>query len=92
MATANGKGVPHKLNTSVNHLAALLKNLPESLPLDPPQSSYHFSLDEDDVSQEGVAYTFNRRLEIAFEVHSLPPSGQLPIKEQGQWWQENFEK
>ena len=53
MATANGKGVPHKLNTSVNHLAALLKNSPESLPLNPPQSSYHFSLDEDDVSQEG---------------------------------------
>jgi hypothetical protein len=45
-------GIPRELNTCLKHLATLLKNLPSSIPLDPSQSSYAFSLDPDDVKDE----------------------------------------
>jgi hypothetical protein len=66
-------GIPRELDTKISQLGNLLKNLPDSLPLDPPvlQSRYHFSLDPDDVKEEGQIYAFNRNLEVCFQTHTL---------------------
>jgi hypothetical protein len=56
-------GPPQELISRINHLGNLLKFLPDSLPLDPPDSKYYFGLDTDDVEQEGVRYAFNCNLE-----------------------------
>ncbi|KAJ7869263.1 hypothetical protein B0H14DRAFT_2571874 [Mycena olivaceomarginata] len=75
-------GIPQELNTRLKHLATLLKNLPSSIPLDPSQSSYAFSLDPDDVKDEGHAYAFNPALELAFQTHKLRDT-QLLFTERG---------
>lgn len=77
------KAIPLELNTSINHLANLLSHLPEGLPLNPSESSYHFDLDVDDILEEGYGYALNRRLEIAFEVSTLPVGAPLQLKERG---------
>jgi hypothetical protein len=66
-------GIPRELDTKINRLGNLLKHLPDSLPLDPPvsQSRYQFSLDPDDVKEEGQTYAFNRNLEVCFQTHKL---------------------
>ncbi|KAJ6629885.1 hypothetical protein B0H10DRAFT_1939511 [Mycena sp. CBHHK59/15] len=75
-------GIPREINTCINHLATLLKHLPISIPLDPPdsKSTYHFGLDPEDVKQEGMIYTFNRNLEVSFQTHKLY-DGTLIFKE-----------
>ncbi|KAK7043426.1 hypothetical protein R3P38DRAFT_3440427 [Favolaschia claudopus] len=67
------KGIPRELNTRLKYLSTLLKHLPDSLPLNLPQdeTTYHFFLDSEDVNEEGKAYAFNRRLEVAFQTHKL---------------------
>ncbi|KAJ7455838.1 hypothetical protein FB451DRAFT_1184129 [Mycena latifolia] len=69
----------------MNHLANLMKHLPNSLPLNPPASGSesHFQLDPDDVKSEGMMYAFNRNLEICFETHKLR-GGKLLFTEHGQ--------
>jgi hypothetical protein len=49
-------GPSSELVSHINHLGALLQNLPSSLPLDPPESSYSFGLGNDDITTEGVWY------------------------------------
>ena len=79
------KGVPSELNTQINYLAALLKHLPLSLPLDPPDemSKYQFRFDDGDVAEEGLYFAFNRCLENCFETHLLAPNATIIFKECG---------
>jgi len=58
------------LNNAIDHLAQLLKHLPDTLPLARDGTSVDFSLDPDDVKDEGLGYALNRRLEILFKTHS----------------------
>ncbi|KAG1736095.1 uncharacterized protein EDB91DRAFT_1083444 [Suillus paluster] len=51
------------LISQIEHLGRLLKNLPQSLPLNPPNSFYDFGLDTEMVEEEGVWFAFNRNLE-----------------------------
>ncbi|KAJ7882067.1 hypothetical protein B0H14DRAFT_2565587 [Mycena olivaceomarginata] len=76
-------GIPRELNTRLKHLATSLKNLPSSIPPDPSQSSYTFSLDPDDVKDEGNAYAFNRALELAFQISQASGRAQLLFTERG---------
>ncbi|KIM38062.1 hypothetical protein M413DRAFT_13027 [Hebeloma cylindrosporum] len=80
------RGIPAEINTSINHLANLLSHLPEHLPMNPSQSTYHFGLDPDDISEEGHCYALNRCLEVAFEVSLLPAGAPLVLKERGPRW------
>ena len=50
-------GPPSQLISRINHLHNLLKNFPWSLPLDPTESCYSFSLDMEDVEEEGMWFT-----------------------------------
>jgi hypothetical protein len=77
-------GIPQDLDTRAKHLFKLLKHLPTSILLDPPDenSTYHFYLDPEDVAEEGSMFAFNRRLEVAFQTHKLRGSP-LVFKERG---------
>jgi hypothetical protein len=57
----------------LDRLQGLINTLPHTLPLNPTDSNYHFDLDPDDLD-EGHWFALNRRLEIAFQVHTLPKS------------------
>lgn len=73
MATHNvkpkytGIGTSQALNSRVEHLANLLRNLPETLPLNPDQSHYHFAADPADIEDLGLYGAFAHNLEICFE-------------------------
>ncbi|KAF6761517.1 hypothetical protein DFP72DRAFT_842427 [Ephemerocybe angulata] len=82
--SASKKGVPAAINTAINRLKALCAHLPKSLPLDPPNTKLSFALDEEDVKEEGLAYAFNRQMEVAFAVHSLKSGANIVIAERGQ--------
>ncbi|KAG1722946.1 hypothetical protein EDB19DRAFT_1834792 [Suillus lakei] len=71
------------LISRIEHLGRLLKNLPQSLPLDPPNSSYDFGLDTEMVEEEGVWFAFNRNMEVCFETHKLGRSGTITFRERG---------
>jgi len=45
-----GIGTSQTLNSRIEHLANLLRNLPETLPLNPDQSCYYFGADSHEVS------------------------------------------
>ncbi|KAJ7820028.1 hypothetical protein B0H14DRAFT_3147252 [Mycena olivaceomarginata] len=51
-------GIPRNLDSRARHLFKLLKHLPASVPLDPPDanSTYHFFLNPEDVADEGEMY------------------------------------
>ncbi len=63
------------LISRIDHLALLLKHLPNSLPLNPTDSLYRFGLDPDNEREEGLYYAFNRNLEICFGTHQLQGKG-----------------
>ncbi|KAJ7362437.1 hypothetical protein DFH08DRAFT_799470 [Mycena albidolilacea] len=77
-------GIPCNLDSRARHLFKLLKHLPASVPLDPPDdnSTYHFFLDPEDVADEGEMYAFNCRLEVTFQTHKLH-GAKLVFKECG---------
>ncbi|KAJ7868112.1 hypothetical protein B0H13DRAFT_1897267 [Mycena leptocephala] len=77
-------GIPQDLDTRSTYLYNILKYLPTSIPLDPPDdsSTYNFYLDPEDVAEEGAMFAFNCRLEVAFQTHALHGS-KLIFKEQG---------
>ena len=79
-------GPSAELISRINHLGNLLKNLPEDLPLDPPQSEsrYSFGLEMELVEEEGVWFAFNRNLEVCFETHQIPVGGSIVFRERGQ--------
>ena len=64
-------GAPSSLINKINYLHELLKNLPETLPLDPLDSTFHFGFDEEDLNEEDGGYwmALNRNLEICFQRH-----------------------
>ena len=78
-------GPPAELISHINHLGNLLKNLPENLPLDPPQSEscYSFGLETELIEEEGVWFAFNRNLEVCFETHKIPAGGSIVFRERG---------
>ncbi len=80
--TATGPSA--KLMTTINHLAALLRGLPDSLPLDPPNSetTYHFGLDPQEISDEGVFYALTQNLERCFGMHKVK-NGVITFRERG---------
>jgi hypothetical protein len=59
------RGRPQHRDARVAHLALLLRNLPDSLPLDPSTSSLQFGLDEE-LLKEGLLPAVSHALEIAF--------------------------
>lgn len=76
-------GPPQKLISRITHLHNLLKNLPSSLPFNPAESQYCFSLDTEDIAEEGIWYAFNRSLETCFETHRIPAGGTIVFRERG---------
>ncbi|GAW10512.1 DDE superfamily partial [Lentinula edodes] len=76
-------GPPQHLIERIEHLRSLLKNLPEALPLDPPDhaSTYHFNLSPDDLEERGVFGAVSHTLEICFGQRR---DGLLHFKERGQ--------
>lgn len=76
-------GPSSELISRINHLGNLLENLPQSLPLDPPDTTYFFGLDSEAVAEEGAWYALNRNLEVCFETHKLPPDGTIVFRERG---------
>ena len=58
-----------QLIAQLNHLQSLLKNVPESLPLDPIPLQYSFGLDYKAIVEEGAWFTFNQNMEVNFKVH-----------------------
>ncbi|KAJ7776007.1 hypothetical protein DFH07DRAFT_766949 [Mycena maculata] len=60
----------------------LFMNLPDSLPLDPTESTYHFHLDEEDIKKEGMMFAFNHHLEVCFQAYKLG-NGKLLFTEWG---------
>ena len=77
------KGPSSVFISRIDHLALLLKHLPDSLPLNPTDSLYRFGLDPDDEREEGSNYAFNRNLEICFSTHQLQGNG-LKLTEHGE--------
>jgi len=76
-------GPPSELISRVNHLGNLLHNLPETLPLDPPEARCHFGLDAESISEEGYWFAFNQNLEACFKTHKIPPNGTICCQEHG---------
>ncbi|KAJ7222719.1 hypothetical protein C8J57DRAFT_1253667 [Mycena rebaudengoi] len=67
VSTKPATGPPQALISRINHLQNLLKHLPNSLPLNPPQSNYQFYVDEDRVADaESVFPVAARALELSF--------------------------
>src|ERR1700720_2078100 len=76
-------GPAQHLISRINYLGNLLKHLPESLPLDPIESHYHFGLATLDVEEEGGWFAFNRNLEACFETHKIAAGGEIVFRERG---------
>ena len=76
-------GPAQHLISRINYLGNLLKHLPESLPLNPIESHYHFGLATLDVEEEGVWFAFNRNLEACFETHKIAAGGGIVFRERG---------
>ena len=77
-----------QLMAQLNHLQSLLKNLPDTLPLNPTPSHYGFGLNSKSIAEEGVWYAFNHNMEVNFETHKMwgDKSGSLVLREQGECW------
>lgn len=83
--TNSASGPPAALIARIDHLGTLLKGLPATLPVDPPdtETKYFFGLDQDEVAEEGVFAALTRNLERCFQTHVQPPGGTLKFTERG---------
>ncbi|KAE9393905.1 hypothetical protein BT96DRAFT_958958 [Gymnopus androsaceus JB14] len=81
--SAQKEPIPKELDTHLKYLKDLLSNLPSHLPLSPSPSNHRFSLDDDDVKEEGYGYALNHCLELTFKTSSLGSGGKLVIQERG---------
>ncbi|KAI5821783.1 hypothetical protein K523DRAFT_358957 [Schizophyllum commune Tattone D] len=73
------------LASRIQTLQDLLKRLPESLPLNPAETTYQFFIDPDDL-EEGKEYALRRRLELAFPdtwQQNAPRGRAIQIRERG---------
>ncbi|KAF5367889.1 hypothetical protein D9757_011243 [Collybiopsis confluens] len=61
--------MPQSFDSRLDELQNLLQHLPASLPFDPPSSSYHFHLSEEDIEDRGIFGALSRCLEISFGQH-----------------------
>ncbi|KAF8207758.1 hypothetical protein K438DRAFT_1755176 [Mycena galopus ATCC 62051] len=68
-------GPPQALISRIEHLHDLLRNLPSSLPNNPPQSLYNFSLDPEILKDGGHFSAVGHALEVSFETHLLRLQG-----------------
>ncbi|KAJ7257976.1 hypothetical protein B0H12DRAFT_1070413, partial [Mycena haematopus] len=66
------KGPPQELISRIEHLGSLLKNLPLSLPENPPDSIYRFYLDPDALEDRGYIGELSHALEVSFATHLHP--------------------
>ena len=75
-----------QLMAQLNHLQSLLKNLPDTLPLNPTPSHYGFGLNSKSIAEEEVWYAFNHNMEVNFETHKLQGDrrGSLVLHEWGE--------
>lgn len=78
-------GPPQAIISRIEYLGRLLKSLPSSLPLDPPDnlSTYFFGLDAEEVKAEGAVYALTQNLQRCFRTHSLAKGEVLCFKERG---------
>ena len=83
MTSPTHEGPSSELTSRIHHLQHLLERLPNTLPLNPEESNYHFALDMDIVNDEGVWYAFNRNLEVCFEMHKLRNGEIIVFQERG---------
>lgn len=77
-----GIGTSQSLNSWIEHLANLLRNLPETLPLNPDQSCYYFAADSADIEELGLYGAFSRNLVICFETFKSA-DGEIKLLERG---------
>ncbi|KAK7036322.1 hypothetical protein R3P38DRAFT_2517849, partial [Favolaschia claudopus] len=68
-------GPPQALVSRIEHLHTLLRNLPASIPENPPHSLYKFALDPERVKDTGYFSAVGHALEISFETHLLAIQG-----------------
>ncbi|KAJ7815906.1 hypothetical protein B0H14DRAFT_2603093 [Mycena olivaceomarginata] len=64
-------GPPRELIARIEHLRTLLRNLPTSLPENPPDSRYRFYLESDALEDRGYIGELSHALEVSFETHRL---------------------
>ncbi|KXN80633.1 hypothetical protein AN958_09263 [Leucoagaricus sp. SymC.cos] len=72
MAEKKSTGPPQKLVSRINHLRDLLRHLPVTIPLDPPNSMLQFSLDPEIVADGGYFPALSRALELGFGTWRMP--------------------
>ena len=75
-------GTSQPLNSHIEHLANLFRNLPETLPLNSNQSCYYFTADSADIKELGLYGAFSRNLEICFETFKSA-DGEIKLLERG---------
>ena len=85
-AISSKNGPSAHLISCINHLGNLLRYLPENLPLDPLITAYSFSLDAEQVSEEGVWFAFNNFFKVSFQTHAIPENGTIVFHEQGKFF------
>jgi hypothetical protein len=77
------KGPSQALVSRIDHLRTLLSHLPETLPLNPENSTYHFGIDEERVEERGVLGAFSHNMEICFRTFERQDSLGLRFTERG---------
>ncbi|KAJ7736790.1 hypothetical protein B0H14DRAFT_3612016 [Mycena olivaceomarginata] len=60
-------GPPRELIARIEHLRTLLRNLPTSLPENPPDSRYRFYLESDALEDLGYIGELSHALEVSFD-------------------------
>ena len=83
MTSPTHEGPSSALISRIHHLQCLLERFPNTLPLNPEESNYYFTLDTDFINDEGVWYAFNRNLEVCFERHKLRNGETFVFQEHG---------
>ncbi|KAJ6523533.1 hypothetical protein DFH09DRAFT_1420673 [Mycena vulgaris] len=65
------KGPARELVARIKYLGSLLRNLPASLPENPPDSRYRFYLNTDKIEDRGHLGELSHALEVSFATHEL---------------------
>jgi len=68
-------GPTQSLVSRIDHLASLLRNLPSTIPLDPPELRYHFVLNYEKIEGRGMFGAAPRMLKLP---HLFPNFGMHP--------------
>ena len=78
-------GPASSLISRITYLKTLLKNLPTTLPDCPLETTYHFGLDNEDMTDpdKGIWYACNHNLEVCFETWKLREGEPIQFTERG---------